>query len=252
MPGGPQPMDHSHRLELAREIAGRFQARYGESVLALGVYGSLARGTDGPYSDIELLCVLRGEGIEQNHEWSAGAWKAEVNVRSQDVALREAAELEVEWPITHGAFTHLLALYDPSDFLAQLRQAALAHSDDEFRQVLCDVIVGEVYERIGKVRNARAENNAAGLPALALDLAKMGACLIGLEQRHLYTTSAWMFSESQALPGAPAGYAELCRLVMSGELADAARNAEAIEAFWAGVEQWARERSLVIVQDLSL
>jgi kanamycin nucleotidyltransferase len=251
MPGGPQPMDHSHRLELAREIAGRFQAHYGESVLALGVYGSLARGTDGPYSDIELLCVLRGEGIEQNHEWSAGAWKAEVNVRSQDVALREAAELDVDWPITHGAFTHVLPLRDPEAFFPRLRDAALAHSDDEFRQVMCDVIVGEVYERVGKARNARAEGNAACLPALALDLAKMGACLIGLAQRHVYATSARMFSESLALPGAPAGYAELCRLVMSGELADAARNVDVIEAFWAGVEQWAQERSLVMVQDLS-
>lgn len=252
MPGGPQPMDHSRRLELAREIAERFQSHYGEQVLALGAYGSLARGTDGPYSDIELLCVLRGEDIEQNHEWSAGAWKAEVNVRSRDVALREAAELEVDWPITHGAFTHVLPLYDPKDIFPQLRAAALAHSDDEFRRVMRDVIVGEVYERIGKVLNARAENNAACLPTLAVDLAKMGACLIGLDGRHLYTTSTQLFSESLALPCAPAGYAELCRLVVSGELADAARNVDVIEAFWAGVEQWAQERGLVIVHDLIL
>jgi hypothetical protein len=51
MPGGPKPMDHVQRLELAQEIAARFRRHYGEQVLATGFYGFLARGVDGPYSE---------------------------------------------------------------------------------------------------------------------------------------------------------------------------------------------------------
>jgi kanamycin nucleotidyltransferase len=58
---GPQPMTHKARLALAYEIANQIHAHYGDTVLAIGLYGSLARGTDGPYSDIEMWCVLRGE-----------------------------------------------------------------------------------------------------------------------------------------------------------------------------------------------
>ena len=51
-------MDRSRRLELARHIVDQIQDHYGDHVLAIGVYGSLARGTDGPYSDIEMHCTI--------------------------------------------------------------------------------------------------------------------------------------------------------------------------------------------------
>jgi kanamycin nucleotidyltransferase len=250
MPGGPKPMDRSRRLELAREIAARVQHHYGDAVVAVGVYGSLARGTDGPYSDIEMHCVVRGQGVDICHEWSAGPWKAEVDVYSEDVVLAWASELDVDWPVTHGACTNVWALYDPSGFFSRLRDAALSHPDEVFQQVILDVIVGEIYERMGKVRNARATNNEACLPYLAVDLAKCGACLLGLAHRHLYTTSTCMFEESLALPGRPDGYDRLCRMVMAGELADAARIAGACDAFWLGVERWADERGIQIKHDL--
>jgi kanamycin nucleotidyltransferase len=223
-------MDRSRRLDLAREIAAQIQDHYRDirdvivdDVLAIGVYGSLARGTDGPYSDIEMHCVVRGSGVDVCHEWSAGAWKAEVDV----------------W-----------ALYDPTGFFSRLRDAALLHPDEVFQRVIRDVIVGEIYERIGKVRNARAANDDACLPFLAVELARCGACLLGLAHRHLYTTSTRMFEESLALPGRPEGYDILCRMVMAGDLADAARIADASDAFWSGVERWAGERGIQIEQDL--
>jgi kanamycin nucleotidyltransferase len=250
MPGGPKPMDRSLRRDLARQIATQIQGHYRDDVLAIGVYGSLARGTDGPYSDIEMHCVVRGSGVDVCHEWSAGAWKAEVDVYSEDVVLEWASELDVDWPVTHGACVHVWVLYDPSGFFPRLRDAALLHPDEVFQRVIRDVIVGEIYERIGKVRNARVANEDACLPSLAVELAKCGACLLGLAHRHLYTTSTRMFEESLTLPGRPGGYDILCQLVMAGDLTDAARIADASDAFWSGVERWARERDIQIEQDL--
>ena len=250
-------MDRSRRLDLARQIAAQIQGHYRDirdvivdDVLAIGVYGSLARGTDGPYSDIEIHCVVRGRGVDVCHEWSTGPWKAEVDVYSEDVVLAWASELDVDWPVTHGACTNVWALYDPTGFFSRLRDAALSHPDGVFQQVIRDVIVGEIYERIGKVRNAWAANEDACLPFLAVELAKCGACLLGLAHRYLYTTSTRMFEESLALPGRPEGYDILCRMVMAGDLADAARIADASDAFWSGVERWAGERGIQIEQDL--
>ena len=250
MPSGPQPMERARRLELAYRIAERVQRHYRERALAVGIYGSLARGSDGPYSDIEMHCVLRGSGIERWHEWSAGPWKAEVNVYSADVVLRWAAEVDVDWSITHGAYTQVLPVHDPTDFFPRLRDAALSQPDQAFRQAICDVIVGELYERIGKIRNARAAGNAACLPYLAVDLAKVGACLLGLAHRHLYGSSSRLFQESLTLPERPDGYDGLCRLVMSGELSNAARVADTCDAFWLGIESWAEEHDLRIEQEL--
>jgi len=167
MPGGPKPMDRTRRLELAREIAAQIQRHYGDQVLAIGVYGSVARGTDGPYSDVEMHCVLRGSGVDKCHEWSVGPWKAEVDVYSEDVILGWASEVDVDWSVTHGACTNVLPLYDPSGFFSRLRDVTFSRPDQVFQRVILDVIVGEIYERIGKIRNARAKKNDACMPYLA-------------------------------------------------------------------------------------
>jgi kanamycin nucleotidyltransferase len=113
---GPRPHTHPQRLQLAQEIAAQIHQHYGRHVLALGLYGSLGRGTDGPYSDIEMHCVLQGVTIDIAHEWSAGPWKAEVDVYDEATILATAALVESNWPLTHGAFVHVWPLYDPADF----------------------------------------------------------------------------------------------------------------------------------------
>jgi kanamycin nucleotidyltransferase len=243
-------MDRARRLELAYGIAERVQRHYHDRTLAVGIYGSLARGSDGHYSDIEMHCVLRGTGIERSHEWSAGPWKAEVDVYSADVILQWAAEVDVDWSITHGAYTQVLPVYDPTGFFPRLRGTVLSLPDQAFVRTICDVIVGELYERIGKIRNARAAGNNTALPYLAVDLAKFGACLLGLDHRHLYTSSARLFQESLTLPQRPGGYDDLCHMVTSGALTNATRIADASDAFWLGIETWAQERDLQIEEEL--
>lgn len=258
MPGGPQPMERTRRLALAREIAAQFQRHYGDQVLAIGVYGSLARGMDGPYSDVEMHCVLRGGGIERCFEWTAGpfdelragSWKAEVDVYSEDVLLRWASQVDGDWALTHRVCTDVWALYDPTGFFPRLRDVTLSQPDPVFEQVLHDVIVGELYELIGKIRNVRAAQYEACLAYLAVEFAEYGAFLVGLANRYLYTTSTRMFEESLVLPDRPAGYDGLCHMVMVGELADPAQIVEACETFWSGIERWAEEREIQIEEDL--
>ena len=243
-------MDRSTRLDLVHDLAGRLHQHYGERVLAIGAYGSLARGTDRPYSDVEMHCVLRGTGFEEWLEWSAGPWKAEIDVYSQDLLLARAEDVDGEWPISHGAVTAVLALYDPEGYFPRLKAAVFSAPPAVFRRAMRDVIVGDIYERMGKIRNARADRHAAPLPALAVELARHGACLIGLDHRHLYTTNTRLWEESLSLPGRPDGYDDLVRLVMAGTLDEPDRLAAAADAFWAGVERWAMARGLVIKEDL--
>lgn len=248
---GPRPHTHSQRLQLADEIAGQVRRHYGERVLAIGLYGSLARGTDGPYSDIEMHCVLQGVSIDTSHEWSAGPWKAEVDVYDGETVLAMAAEVEGDWPLTHGAFVYVRPVYDPAGFFARLRQAALEHGDEVFDQAMGELIVGELYEFIGKIRNAWDGGNTAALPAWTVDLARHGAFLIGLANRHLYSSSSYLLAESLTLAGRPGGYDRLCELVMSGRLGDGEEMVVVADGFWEGVEVWADGRGLKIVDELA-
>jgi kanamycin nucleotidyltransferase len=246
MSTGPQPRSRAERLALAQEIFERVLALHGNDLLAVGLYGSMARSTDGPYSDLEVLCVLKTVDEDYNYEWIYNTWKAEVNFRSRNMILAEAAEIEENWPLTHGAFANILPLYDPSHFFNELKEVVLSHPPEQFQEVIRAVIVGELYEWMGKLRNAQVDGETAYLPELALNMAKYGAFILGLAHRHFYTTGRRVLEESLTLPGRPPGYDSLCQMAIQGTLSDFNLIRERCELFWAGVAQWAAEQGLQI------
>ncbi len=238
MTGGPQPLEREQRLALAQEIADRALATYQKKVRAIGLYGSTARGTDGPYSDIELFCVLDTTGEKYIHEWSHGSWKAEVDVFSKDVLVAEASQVDEQWPLTHGCYFYVQPLHDPDNFFAKLSHLAYSQPEEKFLTAIRGLITFDLYEYIGKLRNANYQKNKAFLPELACSITKCGALLVGLAHQHCYSTASRMLEESLLLDRKPAGYDALCHLVMSGDLRETQRIVETCEAFWTGVEQW--------------
>jgi kanamycin nucleotidyltransferase len=248
--GGPQPFRPEVRRQRAAEIVQAFHQHYADKVIAVGYYGSLARGADGPFSDIEMHCVIAGSGVEKTFEWNAGPWKAEVNVQSRDILLEDATRVEEDWPITHGAYSQVLAVYDPTDFFEELRIAVHSQPEGKFRAAMQELIVGDILEQIGKVCNARALRNPGYLPTLACELARSGACLVGLANRSLFSSASRMYAEALVLPDQPEGYQAICEMVTAGELSDPERIVAAANDFWGGVEAWANTKRLRIVEQL--
>lgn len=245
---GPVTQSRQERLQICHDIAARLHEVYGERLLAIGVYGSIARGTDGPFSDIEMLCVLSetGEPVDFSYEWSAGPWKAEVNVLRADLLLDMAATVEGDWPLTHGPYFAQLRLYDPHSFFPRLLAAAESPTPQQFKAAIEAVLVGEMYEFIGKLRNADYRGPATYLPYLAMEFAQYGAMLVGLHHRTRFSTGAMVLPEASLLPDRPEGLDEVMRMVMSGELSEPAAIVSACERLWSGLVQWAGEHSYKI------
>lgn len=243
-------MDHRQRIILAEQIAEKIRMYYQEHLLALGIYGSLARGTDGPYSDIEMFCIIEGEGIDNSYEWSEGEWKAEVNIYSLDLLTRLAGEIDSEWSITHGALMMVQPVYDPQDIFSYLKEVVLSHTEEAFQEAMEDLIVGEVYELVGKLRNSHAQQNWGCVPFFTMDLIKFAACLVGVSNHHLYTSTRKFLEESLMLSDLPQGYETLCILGMEGKLDDPKVILPIMEIFWAGIEEWAAKKSLHIYRKL--
>jgi len=243
----PQPMDHRQRLELARRIARRLAARYNASLKAIGLYGSVARNQDGPYSDIEMFCVLKEPGETRNFEWCAGPWKAEVNVRGEENLRGLAARLDERWALTHGAFVRVLPLMDPEHYFAGLQELVMHHAPEDFRLLIEEGLIDDMYERVGKIRNAFVRQQYQALPTLAVLLAQRTAYILGLEHRHLYQTASSLLDEAIQFPNLPEGFTSLAHLVMGGRLSDAALVESACDTLWAGLVRWADERSYTLV-----
>jgi kanamycin nucleotidyltransferase len=245
---GPVHISRNERLQTCHEIASRLHEVYGEKILAIGVYGSVSRGADGPFSDIELFCVLSesSESVDFSYEWSAGPWKAEVNVLRADILLNTASTVEGSWPLTHGPFFSQLSLYDPKGFFPRLKEAAESPTKEDFRHAIHEVLVGEMYEFIGKLRNVGLNGPHTYLPLLAVEFAQYGAMLVGLHNRILFSTGSMVLPEALELPGRPEGFDNVVRMVMAGELAEPSKIISACENFWNGLVKWADEHGYVI------
>jgi kanamycin nucleotidyltransferase len=239
MSDGPQPLSHTERWALAEGIAQELHTHYGTRLLALGVYGSLARGNDGPYSDIEMHCVVRGERIETSFEWSTGPWKAEVDVYSPDVLFQDASFVDGDWPITHGAFVTVKPIYDPNGLFDKLRRVTLSQPAVVFKDRVTEVIVGEIYELVGKIRNACQAQAHDLLAGFISQLAIWGACILGLHHHQLFTSKSSMFQEALALPDIPDGFQALVHRVRRGELSQPAILLETTNRYWTSLVTWA-------------
>jgi kanamycin nucleotidyltransferase len=235
-------------MALAQRVMQRAFALYGQDVLAVGVYGSTARGDDGPYSDLEMMVIVR-EGDGHTHEWTTGPWKAEVNIRTLADALESAAYMDDDWPLAQGEFVHVLPLYDSAGVFPRLRQRVFDHSDDAFGALMYGVIVGDILELVGKWRNMQVRGAFTGLPALVVKLAQHTAWLIGIANHRLYSTSANMFAEALEMANRPAGFDALCKRVMEGDLRAPEQLIELSETLWHGIAAWAEEQRIELVTD---
>gem|GEM_PF-338366 len=244
---GPQSVSCEQRRELIDAIVEQLREQHGERLLAVALYGSTARDDDGPYSDVELWAVLDdgafGIDFDQSLEWVHGRGKAEVNLYSRTAVEDHARSVEEDWALSHGQFVHARALWiapDHGTLVETLRALAAHPEDDAVNRALSELVVGELYELIGKLRNRFARKP---LTLLAAEFAQHLACLIGLAERHVFVSAGTMFDEAADLPG-PDGAAALFKRIDRGDLSDDVAVSAAIERAWAGIEAWAGEVSL--------
>lgn len=241
---GPRPLARAQRLVVVDSIVARLLEAHRDHVVAIGLYGSTGRGADQAYSDIEMFCVIDQRGADRRYEWVHGDGKAEVELFGEDVIRAKAATVDEGWAVTHAKFAYPQRLRGDDRFFDELRDLVFAHPDETFAQAERGIIVDELYEGIGKVRNAVATGDFAKLASRACRTALMSALLLGLARRKIYTAAALDLAESMRLERRPDGHDELCRMVIAGHLADSSRVALALERHWRGVVEWIDREAL--------
>lgn len=241
---GPQPLRREQRWAVVDNIVEEIRSRLGKRLIAVGLYGSMAKDADGPFSDIELFCAIDSSGEEYSPEWVYGPGKIEINFYSEDVLRHQAMEVEEDWAISQGQFLYARNLYGSDAFFDELRLLVFSPPQAAFDRAMQDILLYRLYEGLGKVRNAWSSGETAYLPALACHFAEDGALLLGLAHRYIYRSRMTQFKEALHLPTVPAGYAELCALVSEGRLSDPVRLAGAVERFWQGIGEWAEAQGI--------
>src|SRR5712692_2560192 len=140
------------RLELAKTMAAELRRREGKNLVAVGVYGSVARGEERRHSDVDLLVVVR-----RKRRW--------IQHRIQDgilvtVLQQTPAEARDEVTGSHpgmnaalGGWRSMRPLFDPTGLLGRLRSQAHRPTVRQARGA-ARLHFLETYEDLGKLWNA--------------------------------------------------------------------------------------------------
>src|SRR5690606_32821659 len=151
-------------------IKGRLLTTHGDEILAIGVYGSVALGTEGPYSDIEMHVITK-DGIKiETLEFVYDKFKIELTTNEKTDFFREAEEMDDSWAIKAGAFINILPVHDPGNIFEQVKDLPFKASGETRHKIMKQFMVWEPYETVGKIRTNQSLGNSAYLPLGAQDL----------------------------------------------------------------------------------
>lgn len=234
----PAATTREEKMNIIHHIKDRLLQLHGDDILAIGLYGSIAQGIDGPYSDIELRVVTQDGVSLPGHEFIYPPFKIEIGMKRKQDIFKAAASVDDSWAIKAGAYVHLQEIYDPGNLLAEIRKLPLKVSDEAIKETMREFMIWEPYETMGKIRNNFQSGNHSYLPLGARDLTWQTAKLIGLANRTFYHTRARTLEESLSLPSRPSGYDQLAQLVMGGQLFETDHIYELCEQLWSGLNAW--------------
>jgi kanamycin nucleotidyltransferase len=120
-----------------------------------GLYGSLARGTDTAWSDVDLLVLTSGGEDETHHQIRHGV---PVSLRMVPVGgyMRTLRSPSLEWPRDAGILDALQVLRGDRTIVEGLLREARAVPRERFHAALKDHLPALMFESLGRLRSCAA------------------------------------------------------------------------------------------------
>ncbi len=159
-------MGDSPRLALAKRLAADLRRRQGANLVAVGVYGSVARRAERPHSDLDLLVVVRKRRPSLGIRMLDGVLVTilqETAAEARDEVTGSRADLNEAL----GGWRSMRALYDPTGLLRRLRARADRPRPDQLRRAARRALL-ETYEDLGKLRDAVAAGDGEEAREMAI------------------------------------------------------------------------------------
>ncbi len=141
------------KLRIARGITADLRQEFSSKLVAVGITGSVARGTAAKYSDIDMQIILKGPVknpyrgliVENNY--------CSLNFATRSDAIREFSRPRPGLPEILGGFTKIRPLYDPNGLFKSF-EAKARHLPPKIFHKSAELALQYSYEDFSRVKNA--------------------------------------------------------------------------------------------------
>ncbi len=201
---------------------------YRESVLAVFVVGSVAKKLERPYSDVEMICVLR-DGVEVPSKlYMYKGLVVDIGYAQESSFLKDAREMGFDWPIVADQFRNRIVLFERDRWLGKLEEAVSQNDKADISERLRIAAIA-LTESLASVRNARIKDDPWDLRTRAFYMAWDAARVIYLLNRRYVLTTSWLWKQAIECPVKPDNFAEMVQILLAMKPADADKVMQAAE-----------------------
>jgi hypothetical protein len=179
-------------LRIAHQISDRVVEKYGSSVLATYVCGSTSKKLDRPFSDLELIVVVRDQTeIPMKYYLHRGLIIDIQYLKSSNI-LEAAEKITDNWPWEADQYRNRIALYERAGWFEKL-DAAIAKNDKAGSVEAIRKSFMMMTESMAVMRNAILTNDKVGVLSKGRLLAEDAARIVLLLNRRYVTTTGWLW-----------------------------------------------------------
>jgi len=203
-------MKHEERMQLAHDLCDRMVFRHPGHVVISGVYGSTAKGTDTPWSDLELLFVVRdGSKIKEKHFIYRGI-AVGYSVFERRKLENLLANPSPDWPFLMGVLSVLKVLYGDLEQVQAWLRSGQSVPAEKFRKALESYLPEFVVESYGRIFSCRERGNTEDVGCAVIEvLLEMNKALCLLNRRWVTHDYYQGFVDAFSFPKLPEGYRDL-------------------------------------------
>jgi kanamycin nucleotidyltransferase len=211
-------VDHDERLRLAADLTERLLDHHRAAIVAVGVYGSVARGDDGDESDLDLAVVTVGPEAEVPDRYLRHRGVVVgLSAIAADAYLEEAGHIGPAWPLAADQYVNHLAVHDPGGYFHKLQHVHQAAVEEAGAEVFAAAAGIDLVQLLSWDATARAAELAGDLLTTQVavkEAAVLAALVIGLHTRTAYRNTSHALHATAATGIAGPGFAEAYRRLL--------------------------------------
>ena len=144
-------ISHEHKLLYANNVLHEYKKKSLFNLLGLAIYGSTGRNEDSVYSDIEILVIIDGSGVELDVEGLKNGLKYEINIKSLDIIKNDITNIDIKWSIRNGAYFENTVLYEKQNCFKTIKEWLSEIQKSFTLQVYQKIFFTDIYEQFGKL-----------------------------------------------------------------------------------------------------
>jgi KNTase C-terminal domain len=201
-------LTHEYRLRIAHSISGGVVKKYGSKILAVYVCGSTSKKLDRPYSDLELIAVVRDRTEIAMKYYLHRGLIIQIEYLSSSNILEAAERITDNWPWEADQYRNRIALFERNGWFRRLDEA-IAKSDKRDSAEAIRKSFMMMTESIAVLRNAVLANDKVGVLSRGRVLAEDAARILLLLNRKYVTTNSWLWKIVFDLPIKPKDFKKL-------------------------------------------